>query len=189
MEQSMSRILFPSLIANPSYNYTIEHFSLVTGSLIPVSPSTTTNLGALEIEMETKIYWWIYLPANYHDSFYHTYFNSNKAVPTQVTGAVGEALALVIMRKVFQAKNVRRITPHPSSKSADFEMDIIENGKWVHAYVESKGSNRPYSYPPYQTVMQGGFQVVKTNFFQKARSGYLIITSYPSKTCFVIKVF
>jgi len=186
----MSRISFPSLIANPTYNYTIEQFSLVTGLLIPVMPPSTTTVGALEIEMETKIYWWIYLPANYHDSFYHTSFNSNKAIPTQVTGAVGEALALVIMRKMFQAKNVRRITPHPSSKSADFEMDIIENGKQVHALVESKGSNRPYSSPPMRTVYQGAYQLVKTSYYiPKPNTGYLLITSYPSRTCFAIKVF
>lgn len=186
----MGKIAFPSLIVNPSYDYTIKQFSLLTGSLQPIGAAYTTTVGALEIEMETKIYWWIYLPANYHDSFYHASFNSTKAIPTQVTGAVGEALALVIMRKLYQAKNVRRITPHPSSRSADFEMDIVENGQQVHALVESKGSNRPHNNPPLRTVYLGAYQLVKTHSCTRQPStGYLIITSYPSKTCFAIKVF
>ena len=185
----MSRIVFPALHVSPLYDYAIRQYSLVSGSLQPIGKILKTTVTAIEVEMATKIYWLIYLPANYHDSFYHISFDSTKAIPTQVTGAVGEALTLVIMQKFYRAKNIVKITSTPSSKTADFEMDIIEKGQQVHALVESKGSNRLLRNPPMRTVYEGALQLVQTQYAKPANSGYLIIVSYPSKTCFVIKVF
>jgi hypothetical protein len=185
----MSGIVFPALIAAPQYIYKIRQFSFSSGNLRRVGHTSTSTVRAIEIENETKTYWWIYLPASYHDSFYHIRFGPPREVPTQVTGAVAEALSLIIMRKLFQARNIARITPRPSSRTADFEMDIIENGKQVHALVESKGSNRPHRVPPNGVVLDGILQLRTTSYVKSATSGYLTITSYPSKTCFVIKVF
>jgi hypothetical protein len=182
-------IVFPTLIATPQYDYKIRQFSFFSGNLQAVGRSSTSTVRAIEIENETNIYWWIYLPASYHDSFYHIRFHPPREVPTQVTGAVAEALSLIVMKKMFQAKNIDRITPRPSSRTADFEMDIVENGQQVHALVESKGSNRPHRRPPKGTVLDGALQLRITSYIKPATSGYLIITSYPSKTCFVIKVF
>ena len=173
----------------PDYDYNVKQFSLLSGSLQP-STNSVIRVSAVEIEMETELYWWIYLPANYHDSFYHETFDSSRAIPTQVTGGVGEAFALVMMRKLYDADQVDKIMPHPSSKSADFEMKIIENGRKVHALVESKSSNNLYYHrPPKRIIFEGAWQLVKTNSKVYANSGFLIITSYPAKTCFIIKVF
>lgn len=147
------------------------------------------TIGALEIEFQTINHWWIYLAANYHDSFYNISFDATRAIPTQVTGAVGESLALVIMQRLYQARNIRRITPHPSSRTADFEMDIDVNKRKVHALVESKGSNVNHTHPPFQTVRQGAAQLLATRFAHPSGAGYLVIASYPARTCFVIKVF
>lgn len=185
----MSRIVFPPLIATPQYDYKIRQFSFLFGKLQPVGRSSTSTVRAIEIENETNIYWWIYFPASYHDSFYHIRFGPPREVPTQVTGAVAEALSLIVMKRLFQAKNIDKITPRPSSKTADFEMDIVENRQQVHALVESKGSNRPHKKPPKGMVLDGTLQLRTTSYIKPATSGYLIITSYPSKTCFVIKVF
>ena len=185
----MSRIVFPSLIATPQYDYEIKQFSFSAGKLQRNGRSSTATVRAIEIENETNVYWWIYLPASYHDSFYHIRFHPPREVPTQITGGVAEALSLIVMKKLFQAKNIARITPRPSSRTADFEIDIVENGQQVHALVESKGSNRPHKKPPKGTVLDGMLQLRTTNYIKSATSGYLIITSYPSKTCFVIKVF
>jgi len=185
----LSRIIFPSLIAKPQYDYQIKEFTLSAGNLQSVGPSSTSTVGAAEIEFETKGYWHILLPASYHDSFYHMRFHPPREVPTQVTGAVAEALSLIIMKKLFKAKKIERITSRPSSRTADFEMDIVENGQQVHAFVESKGSNRPQRKPPRGTIADGALQLRATVSIKPAASGYLIITSYPSKICFVIKVF
>jgi len=171
------------------YDYAIRQFSLSGNSLQPYGTPLSTTIGALEIELQTISHWWIYLAANYHDSFYHISFDASRAIPTQVTGAVGESLALVIMQRLYHARNIRRITPHPSSKTADFEMDINLNKQKIHALVESKGSNVRRRSPPFQTVSQGAAQLLATRFAHPSQVGYLIITSYPAKTCFVIRVF
>jgi hypothetical protein len=186
----MSGVLFPSLQFRQFYDYEIRQFTIQAGLLQPCGTNSVT-IKAAELELETMAYWLIYLPANYHDVFYSSTCDPNLAIPTQITGGVGEAMALVIMRKLFGATGIDRINPSPSSQSADFEMDIIQNGKKVHALVESKGSNRVYRrYPPLRTVHYGAWQLIKTRLAKtSAISGYLIITSYPAKTCFVIKVF
>jgi hypothetical protein len=171
-----------------TYGYDIRQFQLFGDSLQPTT-SFPTTIDAIEIEMQTNSHWWIYLAADYHNSFYYTLFDSSRAIPTQVTGAVGEAMALVIMEKLYQAANIIRITPHPSSQSADFEMDIIESGQSVHALVESKASNVVLNNPPMQTVSSGLSQLLATRRCRPNSAGYLIITSYPGKACFVIKVF
>lgn len=171
------------------YDYTIDQYILRHNSLQPYGTSSSRTIGALEIELQTINHWWIYLAANYHDSFYHTSFDSTRAIPTQVTGAVGESLALVIMQRLYQARNIRRITPHPSSKTADFEMDMYVNRRKVHALVESKGSNVRRNYPSMQIVSQGASQLFATRRAHPSGAGYLVITSYPARRCFVIKVF
>lgn len=171
------------------YDYTIDQYVIRNGSLQSYGTPSNRTIGALEIELQTINHWWIYLAANYHDSFYYTSFNSTRAIPTQVTGAVGESLALVIMQRLYRARNIRRIIPHPSSKTADFEMDIHLNRRMVHALVESKGSNINRNYPPLQTVYQGASQLFATRRAHPSRAGYLVITSYPARRCFVIRVF
>lgn len=190
----MAGIVFPPLISTSQYPYKVKQFAFSSGRLQRVGGTSTSVVNTFEIENETNTYWWIYLPASYHDSFYHVRFDPPREVPTQVTGAVAEALSLIIMRDLFQATNIYRITTRPSSRTADFEMDIIENGKRIHALVESKGSNRSHRTPPRGVVLDGTVQLratsrVKQHFSHPTISGYLIITSYPSRTCFVIKVF
>lgn len=90
---------------------------------------------------------------------------------------------------MYGARNVRSITPHPSSKTADFEMDINLGGRKVHALVESKGSNVNSSEPNLQTVAYGATQLIATQYAHPSGAGYLIITSYPRHQCFVIRVF
>lgn len=130
------------------------------------------------------------MAANYHDSFYYTSFDPTKSIPTQVTGAVGESLAVVIMQRLYQAKNVRRITPHPSSRAADFEMNITLNGQRIHALVESKGSNINSDQPYFPIVTYGTAQLLATRHSgHRSGAGYLVISSYPARKCFVIRVF
>jgi len=167
----------------------ISQYVMRGSTLQKIRTAKTQTISALEIELEAIRYWWIYLPSNYHDSFYYTYFNPTQAIPTQVTGAVSDSISLIIMRALYQAKNILKITPHPSSKSADFEMDIIENGQTVHAIVESKGSNRRLHQPPWRVVSDGARQLLATRHIHPASSGFLIITSYPTRNCFLIKVF
>jgi len=171
------------------YDYTIDQYVIRNGLLRSYGTPSNRTVGALEIELQTINHWWIYLAANYHDSFYNTSFDSTRAIPTQVTGAVGESLALVIMQRLYSATNIRRITPHPSSKAADFEMDIYINRNKIHALVESKGSNVRRNYPPMQTVYQGASQLFATRRAHPSGAGFLVITSYPARRCFIIRVF
>lgn len=184
----ISTVVFSPILPR-SYDYTIAEYDFSTGRLQNVGVASALTIRAIEIEFQTTNHWWIYLASNYHDSFYYTYFDPRKAIPTQVTGAVGESLAVVIMQRMYGARNVRPITPHPSSKTADFEMDIILNGRIVHALVESKGSNVNNSEPNLQTVAYGAAQLIATQHAHPSGTGYLIITSYPAHRCFVIKVF
>jgi len=171
------------------YDYTIVQYDLRSGTLQQIGSPFSITVGAIEIEYQTDNHWWIFLAANYHDSFYYANFDPTKAIPTQVTGAVGESLAIVFMQRLYYARNVRRITPHPSSKAADFEMDINLNGQVVHTLVESKGSNVNSPHPYFPTIAHGTLQLLASRRAHRSGAGYLIITSYPAKRCFVIKVF
>lgn len=149
----------------------------------------TLTIGAIEIEYQTINHWWIYLASNYHDSFYYIYYDPVKSIPTQVTGAVGESLAVVIMKRLYRARNVIPITPHPSSRTADFQMDINLNGRMVHTLVESKGSNVNSDQPYFPTVTHGTAQLLATRHAHLSGAGFLVISSYPAHRCFVIRVF
>lgn len=64
-------------------------------------------------------------------------------IPTQVTGAIAEAVTLRLFHMLYAAHNVVKIKERPSSKTADFAMDIVRNGHHQYCLVESKGSNSP----------------------------------------------
>ena len=135
----ISTTFSPLLLKN--YDYEVTEYDFTTGRLLEIGHPRTLGVGAIEIEYQTINHWWIYFPSNYHDSFYDTTFDPTKSIPTQVTGAVGESIAIILMERWFNAIHIQRLTPHPSSKTADFRMDIKIDGQWVHAIVESKGSN------------------------------------------------
>ena len=87
--------------------------------------------------------WYIIHPALYHHSFYSAMIPAHLQIPTQVTGAIAEAVTLRLFHQLYVAHNVVKIRERPSSKSADFAMDIVRDGHPQHCLVESKGSNSP----------------------------------------------
>jgi len=101
------------------------------------------RISAASIETETMLRWYIIHPALYHDSFYTSTIPAHLQIPTQVTGAIAEAVTLRLFHELYAAHNVVKIRERPSSKTADFAMDIVRDGQPQHCLVESKGSNSP----------------------------------------------
>ena len=178
--------LIPHLISKYTYNVNLYSNSR---NLRNPTFQTTISLDGFDIEFEKRSYWLLYLSSTYHDSFFHTRIPRAFSIPTQVTGAVGEILAINIMRDLFQATNIDTITPNPSRRSADYEMDIIENKIPVHAVVEVKASNKPLVRPGRTVVTQAIIQLNRSRWVVGAEAGYIVYTSFPSQICFVIKVF
>lgn len=179
----------PAPLLLKSYDYEVTEYDFASGTLRQAGQPRNLGIGAIEIDHETHNHWWIYYPSNYHDSFYDISFDPTKSIPTQVTGAVGESIAIILMERWFNATNVQRITPHPSSKTADFKMDIQIGGHWVHTLVESKGSNASRGRPYLPAMTQGIIQLLATRLVHYAEAGFLITTSYPSRRISLIKVF
>ena len=124
------------------YDYRFE-ISLASGTnLASISPPTV-RISSAAIETETKLRWFIIRPAVYHNAFFNASSPANRQIPTQVTGAIAEAVTLRLFQTLFSARNIEKISERPSSMTADFAMDINWNSSLIHCLVESKGSNMP----------------------------------------------
>jgi len=153
------------------------------------SHNTIMNITAIQIELETNTYWWIILPNDYHDSFFRIIQPAQLQTPTQITGGVGESLSLAAMRHVFQPRNIRNLSPTPSSKMADYEMDVVLNNQVVHALVESKATNDVWRNPRKTKVRDATIQLTATRQQIPAQAGFVVVTSYPAQTIFIVQVF
>lgn len=181
----------PSLPWLRSYAYSVQQYSYTNGKLQTVGSPFRQIFRAADIDREARTFWWIYLPANYHNSFYYNLFHKMKAIPTQATGAVGDSIAVILMKRLFGAYDVHAITPHPSSQSADFKMKMLDvNGQIINVAVESKGTNNAYDKPPPFLLRQGSDQLAGTQQLVNLSFGakFLIVTSYRSKKSFIIRV-
>jgi hypothetical protein len=149
---------------------------------------------ALEIELETTNHWWIFETATYHDSFFNNWVDPDMAIPTQVAGAVGEALAVLAMEKLWGARLVDKVTPHPSSRSADFWMQLdSRDGSLENILVESKATNARGNSPSRATVTYALSQLLDSQTAME-RDGiriqrlFVIITAFRARTLFVVEV-
>ncbi len=125
------------------YDYQVE-ISLPSGSNLSNVPHTiSVRISSASIETETKLRWFILRPAIYHNAFFNSTSPANRQIPTQVTGAIAEAVTLRLFQTLFNAHNIEKISEKPRSMTADFAMDINWNGHELHSLVESKGSNMP----------------------------------------------
>ena len=148
---------------------------------------------AIEVELQTTKHWWVFEPSTYHDSFFHDWVDHSMEIPTQVSGAIGEALTIIAMERLFQARNIEKVTPHPSSKSADFIMDINLGGNTVTSLVEAKGSNRNLSRPDTATIAYAASQLLVTRAALASAyaitKGFALQIAFSSRRIFVVEVF
>jgi len=126
-----------------NYEYQIELQRSPRSTLPPSPPFNSVRISSSAIETETRLRWFVIWPSVYHNSFFNATSPANRQIPTQVTGAVAEAITLRLFQTAFDARNIEKISEKPRSKTADFAMDIRWNGVILHSLVESKGSNSP----------------------------------------------
>ena len=76
------------------YDYQVQ-ISLPENTTLPsISPRTPVRISSASIETETKLRWFIIRPAIYHNAFFYSLSPANRQIPTQVTGAIAEAVTL-----------------------------------------------------------------------------------------------
>src|SRR5438132_2000837 len=102
-------------ILRKTYPYTVELCTYTFGTRPQIMSKSTVDLDAAGLETETKSRWYILRPAVYHDSFYHAKAPANRQVPSQVTGAIAEAVTLRLFEKLYKATNIEKISERPNS--------------------------------------------------------------------------
>ena len=183
----MARLGFSNLLTQ-SYDYQVWYYASPNSLQRPTWIRLDTISG-FEIEFEPLNYWWVLLSSSYHDSFFSNSCPPRLAVPTQITGSIGETFSLAMMRhNPWDAQNIQHLSPTPSSKMADYSMDVKINGIYESAIVEAKAANRALSKPDKRTVVEAWTQIYETNKQVNAKNGFVVITSYPSNLIFIVKV-
>jgi hypothetical protein len=188
-----------SIVSTPyvarKYAYTVRNYDLINGKIRHNPPNQQLDFFAVELELQTVNHWWIFESSTYHDSFFNDWVDPDKAVPTQVCGAIGETLALLTMEKIHGARLIQKITPFPSSKTADFWMEMdAPTGNVEDILVESKGTNSLMKRPDKATVDKAssqlsGSRAVMVHDGYPVQHGFAVISAYKTNRVFVVKVF
>jgi hypothetical protein len=129
-----------------NYDYSIELFKYQDEANINSVWTRTAQITSQRIDTETKARWHIIWPSFYHCDFYYGLAPINLQIPTQITGGIAESITLSVFKIVFAANKILKISERPSSKTADFSLEINRNGAYEECIVESKGSNSKYSF-------------------------------------------
>ncbi len=172
------------------YNYEVLEYTFSGGQLTR-SGSGSVSLTGLELELESTTYWELLAPAIYHDMFFHRwrYLPQRTDMP-QITGSVGEIVAVLAMRQRYGAANVQPLHPTPRRRSADFAMELPNDGGWDATVVEVKSTNRNLVRPDLSRIAEGAVQVTitLTQARQRYVRGFVALVSHPGHRIFVAEV-
>lgn len=130
-------------MANPKYSYDI--FSWEGHGSRPKKPKPLKRMETTDPEIDSyfdRTLWQLAEPSTYHSQFWHRLVDPQKTVPTHVTGGVGETLALISCRALFEATSDYAIFPVPVSKTADFLINVKHEGKRKSAILEVKSTQK-----------------------------------------------
>ena len=177
-------------IIRRSYQYNVKGYDYINGRLSVSAPDLLTQIFARDVEFETFNHWFVHRPSYYHEHFYASTVDMDKAIPTQITGAIGESVAVVLFTNLMLARNIQKIRERPSSKTADFSMDIQNGNRQEHILVESKGSNSVYSGPPSVPLSNAVQQLDETeaHHHRHVDRRFVVITCFPTHLIFQVEV-
>jgi len=168
-----------------SYDYTVSYYSDLT-NLSQIDWIQQFEINGYEISVDPSNEWLLHFPSLYHHTFFHQNFIQGQLIPTQIVGAVGEIIAAGIMRRFFNAENIRPIPVAPRSKRADYEMILPNN---VQAVMEVKSTNKELKQPSRSDLSKAITQINDTRSAMNCNAGFIIKTSFVTNESSIVRVF
>ena len=175
------------------HDYQVSWYRYAGTRPIDLGIRETFTVRAVDVENVVLNHWLVLDPAIYHAIFTVPLPLGGRSIPTQITGAIAESIAVLFLRQRFAA-NVFHVSITPNSRTADFRATCPSSvSANPNLLAESKGTNARISTPQTLPLESAIEQLTMTevirfskplNYFRK----FVIMTSFPASRIFFVEI-